>query len=60
MASNAKRETLLHKLGGPDALRVAVDRFFESLVADEKLAPFFMGVNVKLLKWHQYNFMSIA
>lgn len=55
-----KKEVLLERIGGTDALRAAVDEFYVRLTTDEELAPFFEGVNVKLLKWHQYNFMSIA
>jgi len=56
----SKKATLKERLGGEDALRAAVDLFYERLVADERLKPFFVSVNIKLLKWHQYNFMSIA
>ena len=56
----SQRVTLKERLGGEDALRAAVDLFYERLTADERLKPFFAGVNMKLLKWHQYHFMSIA
>ena len=58
--ASMKKEMVLDRLGGTDALRAAVDEFYLRLVKDEELQPFFEGVNVKLLKWHQYNFMSIA
>jgi len=54
------KTTLKERLGGEVALRAAVDLFYERLVADERLKPFFAGINIKLLKWHQYNFMNIA
>lgn len=60
IATLSKEETLLSKLGGQDALRTAVDHFYDSLVADPKLSPLFVGYNVKMLKRHQYNFMLTA
>ena len=48
-----KKEVLLERLGGQEALRAAVDEFYLRLTADKELARFFEGVNVKLLKWHQ-------
>lgn len=59
-SQSAKKEVFLERIGGSEALRAAVDEFYARLTADEELQPFFKGVNVKLLKWHQYNFMSIA
>lgn len=58
--ASVKKKVLLERLGGTEALRVAVDEFYSRVIADKALHPFFEGVNVKLLKWHQYNFMSIA
>jgi hemoglobin len=56
----ASKETLLKKLGGQEALKAAVDIFYERLIKDDVLAEFFVGVDMALLKWHQLNFMSIA
>lgn len=58
--TNAHKQTLLHKLGGREMLRLAVDRFYDRLVQDKQLQPFFGSTNMQLLKWHQFNFMSIA
>lgn len=41
-------------------LRTAVDKFYDRLVLDPVLQPFFRGTNIQLLKWHQFNFMSVA
>jgi len=57
---STKKAVLLERIGGTAALRAAVDEFYARLIEDNELQPFFEGVNVKLLKWHQYNFMSIA
>ena len=56
----ATNESVLDKLGGAPALRAAVDLFYSKLLEDPELAPLFEGANVSLLKWHQFNFMSIA
>lgn len=55
-----KQATLKERLGGDDALKAAVDLFYERLTSDPELEPFFVGANIKLLKWHQYKFMSFA
>lgn len=54
-----KKTVLLDRLGGQEALRAAVDEFYVRLTADAELAPFFAGVNVKLLKWHQVRNVSV-
>lgn len=59
-SKSVKEKLLLERIGGTEALRAAVDEFYSRLLEDEALKPFFEGVNIKLLKWHQYNFMSIA
>lgn len=41
-------------------LHDAVDRFYGRLLHDPELKNFFTGTNILLLKWHQFNFMSIA
>ena len=41
--------TLYDKLGGPEALEAAVDLFYEKVLADERLAPFFEGTNMMRL-----------
>lgn len=39
-------ETLADKLGGEDAVTVAVDDFYKRLVGDETLKKFFEGVDM--------------
>jgi hemoglobin len=58
--ANARKEELLEKIGGKKVLHDAVDRFYSRLVRDETLGVFFNDSNILLLKWHQFNFMSIA
>ncbi len=51
---------MLEKLGGQDTLRKAVDIFYEKQLSDPALKAFFEGANIQILKWHQFNLMSIA
>lgn len=59
--TNSHKESVLHKLGGKEQLRKAVDRFYDQLVQEESdLRQFFERTNIQILKWHQFNFLSIA
>ena len=51
---------LLHRIGGPAALEAAVDIFYEKLVQDANLVPFFDSVNIEKLKDHQRKFLTLA
>lgn len=44
-------------IGGPDAFRTAVELFYERVVADPLLAPFFENVNMTELQTHQVAFL---
>lgn len=55
-----RKALLLKKIGGNDVLHEAVDRFYAKLVDHPDLQPFFRHANVEVLKWHQFNIMSIA
>lgn len=52
--------TLLAKIGGVPALKAAVSEFYDRILADESLAPFFEGTNMTTIKMHQLKFMEIA
>jgi hemoglobin len=58
--AEAKKATLLSRLGGDAALSAAVEEFYGRLVLDEKLQKFFEGVNLAALKKHQEDFMRLA
>jgi len=58
--ANERRAIMLEKLGGQKVLREAIDRFYAKQIADDRLMYFFRGVNVEIIKWHQFNLMSIA
>lgn len=55
-----KEPTLMDKLGGAPALKVAVDEFYKRILADPDLAIFFEGTSMTKLKMHQLSFMKIA
>lgn len=59
-SNNWHKDALMKKLGGKDRLHAAVDNFYDKLALDPILYPFFQNSDVQLLKWHQFNFMSIA
>jgi hemoglobin len=52
--------TLYQRIGGEAAVKVAVDRFYERVVADSSLEHFFHGVSMGQLKAHQFAFLSQA
>lgn len=50
--------TLYQRIGGDAALNAAVSRFYERVLADPALYPFFNGVSMGRLKAHQFAFLS--
>ncbi len=52
--------TLYERIGGDAALNVAVDRFYDRVLADPDLAPFFTGISMQRLRGHQHAFLSQA
>jgi hemoglobin len=52
--------TLYQRIGGEPAIHAAVDRFYEKVLADPDLNPFFVNVNMSRLKSHQFAFLSQA
>lgn len=59
-SSLERRRVMLDKLGGETKRREAIDRFYSKQMEDERLQQFFHGVDVEIIKWHQFNLMSIA
>jgi len=47
-------------IGGREAIRVAVDRFYERVLADPTLAPWFADTDLDRLRAHQRAFFSTA
>ena len=52
--------TLYEQIGGSAALDAAVDRFYEKVLADSELAPFFQGTNMRRMRAMQKGFLSMA
>jgi len=52
--------SLYEKLGEEVAIAKVVDDFYERVLADESLAPFFDGVDMPSLRRHQVAFLGAA
>ena len=52
--------SIYDKVGGADALRTAVATFYDRVVADPDLAPFFESVDLSRLRGHQQSFLISA
>ena len=52
--------SIYDSIGGAPAVRAAVDDFYERVLADPKLAPFFTGTDMSRLKAHQRAFIAAA
>jgi truncated hemoglobin YjbI/ketosteroid isomerase-like protein len=51
---------LYNAIGGEAAVAAAVDRFYDRVRADPRLAPFFAGMTLQRLKTHQRAFLTQA
>jgi hemoglobin len=49
----ADEQSLYQRLGGAPTVQVAVERFYERLLDDPRLAPYFEGVDLARIKRHQ-------
>lgn len=58
--SAAAEASIYETIGGEDALVAVVDDFYDRVVADPQLAPFFAGLNMKALKGKQVEFFAEA
>jgi hemoglobin len=52
--------TLFERLGGAASIGAAVDLFYDRVLADPALAPFFDGVDAARLRAHQRAFLTMA
>lgn len=53
-------ETLYERLGGRDGIRAVVDDFYDRLVADDELGPFFADADMEKLRRTQTDFLCEA
>ncbi|WP_265109522.1 group I truncated hemoglobin [Halosolutus halophilus] len=51
-------ETIYERLGGEDAIAAVVDRFYERLLEDDRVAHFFEDVDMRRQRAHQTQFLS--
>jgi hemoglobin len=52
--------TLYEKIGGAAAVDLAVDKFYEKVLADERVQHFFAHTDMQQQKQHQKAFMTYA
>ncbi len=52
--------SLYEQLGGKAAVELAVDKFYEKVLADERINHFFANTDLKKQKQHQKSFMTYA
>lgn len=52
--------SLYEEIGGGPAIQMALDRFYEKVLADPRLSPFFTGLNVDRIKEKQKAFLTMA
>jgi hemoglobin len=58
--SQAPVPTIYERLGGMVSIDVAVDQFYERVVGDPELAPFFDRVDLRRVRAHQKAFLAMA
>lgn len=51
-------ETLYERLGGQDAIGEVVDRFYDRVIEDERVARYFDDVDMRKQRAHQTQFIS--
>jgi len=52
------RGTLYERLGGREAIEAVVDEFYDRVLADESLVPYFEGTETDELRSHQAAFVA--
>jgi hemoglobin len=58
--TTAAESTIFEAIGGDTALYEVVDDFYDRVLADPALAPFFAGINMARLKGRQAEFFAAA
>jgi hemoglobin len=56
----ADAPTLFEQLGGEEAVGAVVDIFYDKVLGDPELRPYFEGVDLERLKQHQRRFIGQA
>lgn len=55
-----KADSVYHRIGGHEALKVVVEDFYCRVLDDDQLSGFFAGTNMKRLKGKQVEFFAAA
>eukprot|EP00775_Hariotina_reticulata_P011808 gene11808-11952_t len=59
-AEGSKRAPLIERLGGPEAVRAAVDIFYQKVLADDRVSDYFKNTDMNKQRAHQAAFMAYA
>ncbi|GAA0234883.1 group 1 truncated hemoglobin [Haladaptatus pallidirubidus] len=51
-------QTIYREIGGQDAVEAVIDDFYDRVLADEQLRPYFDGMDMNELYTHQVQFIS--
>ena len=54
------QQTLFERVGGKEAIRGLIDEFYDRVVADPELKPFFTNTSMEKLRRMQFEFFSAA
>src|SRR4029077_15153160 len=60
MSETPTDQILFTKLGGEGAIRAAVENFYERVLGDPDLAPYFTDVDMAKLRRHQFEMIAAA
>ncbi len=60
MSAPTVATTIYERLGGMVSIDAAVDQFYERVIRDPELAPFFDRVDLRRLRAHQQAFLAMA
>ncbi len=52
--------SIFETIGGSDSVTAAVDIFYDKVLADDVLAPYFSGTDMKKQKTHMRAFLAVA
>ena len=55
-----EQKTIYEQLGGEPAIDVAVDKFYDRVLADPIVSGYFAKTNMKFQRRHQKNFLTFA
>ncbi|MFC5970936.1 group 1 truncated hemoglobin [Halomarina salina] len=51
-------QSVYHEIGGREAVEAVVEAFYDRVLSDDRLAPYFEGMDMTELRAHQVQFIS--